>query len=152
MSWAGGILQAGMGNVPGEMGFASVTDTDPFVINAASFTSDSNSNWMFNAEEGKLTSNYNFTILNMISLFNFLCIIQTGLNYIVQTGKGTDLQKNWLTTHGHVFTFKVKACNNAMVALGSPALPGYVAYNITIGRNMSTFQNKMFIYLLYFKY
>ena len=56
-----------------------------------------------------------------------------GLNYIIQTGKGADLQQNWMTTRGHVFTFKVTACNDATVALGSPALPGFVAYNITIG-------------------
>ena len=41
-----------MGNVAGEMSFASVLDPEPFTINAASFSSDSNSEWMFSADEG----------------------------------------------------------------------------------------------------
>ena len=72
MSWSGGILQAGMGNVAGEMGFVSVLDPDPFIINAASFTSDSNSNWMFNAEEGKTE-----TFFYLLVTFASHCVLVT---------------------------------------------------------------------------
>ncbi len=53
VSWAGGILQAGQGTMAEQLGFASVVDPDPFIINAASLTSVVDAKWTFTAHEGE---------------------------------------------------------------------------------------------------